>query len=258
MPRNLKLTLRYDGSAFHGWQFQPNCITVEEELKNACRRILGEEVKIHSCSRTDAGVHANMFCCNFKTSCEREFRKIILGLNAVLPESVAVYDCEEVSEDFHARYSCTGKEYIYKIWNARQRNPFYNNYALHFPRRLDENLLNSAAKAYIGEHDFAAFCSSGSSVLSTVRTVFDFSVERQDELVLFKVSGNGFLYNMVRIMAGTLLDINDGKIKPEDLSEIIELKDRSKAGITAKPQGLYLNRVFYTKGETQVGAETQT
>ncbi len=247
--RNLKLTLRYDGSSFHGWQFQPNCITVEEELKKACFQILREDVKIQSCSRTDAGVHANMFCCNFKTNCERENRKIILGLNAVLPESIAVYGAEDMDEDFHARYSCKGKEYIYKIWNERQRNPFYNNYALHFPRKLDEKLLNECAKSYIGEHDFAAFCSSGSSVLSTVRTVYDCSVERQDELVIFKVRGNGFLYNMVRIMLGTLLDVNDGKIDPSSLPSIIESKKRERAGITAEAKGLYLNKVFYTEGE---------
>lgn len=251
--RNLKLTLRYDGSVFHGWQFQPNCVTVEEELKKACFQILREEVKIQSCSRTDAGVHANMFCCNFKTNCERENSKIMVGLNAVLPESVAVYACDDVSDDFHARYSCKGKEYIYKIWNERQRNPFYNKYALHYPRKLDVALLDKAAKAFVGEHDFAALCSSGSSVLSTVRTVYDCSVEKENELVIFKVRGNGFLYNMVRIMVGTLLEVNDGKIPADSISDIINSKKRERSGITAPPQGLYLNRVFYEEGEIESG-----
>ncbi|MCM1545198.1 MAG: tRNA pseudouridine(38-40) synthase TruA, partial [Ruminococcus sp.] len=155
MSRNIKLTLRYDGSAFHGYQYQPNCVTVEQELKTACKRILGEDVKIQSCSRTDTGVHANMFCCNFYTNCDRENSKIILGLNAVLPETIAVYDCEDVDDDFHARYNCKGKEYVYKIWNEKQRNPFYNNYALHFPRLLDENMLNEQAKQFIGTFDFS-------------------------------------------------------------------------------------------------------
>lgn len=243
--RNLKLTLRYDGSAFHGWQFQPNCPSVEKELKNACLRILGENVKLHSCSRTDAGVHANMFCCNFHTETLRENSKIILGLNAVLPESIAVYGCDDVSSDFHSRYDCIGKEYIYKIWNAKQRNPFYNNYALHFPRHLDESFLNSQAKQFIGTHDFSAFCASGCTVKNHIRTVNNCSVTRNGDMVIFSVSGDGFLYNMVRIMVGTLLDINDSKIQKNSIYDIINSKNRERAGITAKPQGLYLNQVFY-------------
>lgn len=253
MERNLKLTLRYDGSAFHGWQFQPNCITVEQELKEACRHILRHDVKLQSCSRTDAGVHANMFCCNFKTENQIENEKLIRALNAVLPVTVAVYDCQDMNEDFHARYSCVGKEYIYKIYNAKQRNPFFNNYAFHYPRKLDEEILSAEAKSFVGKHDFAAFCASGSTVLSTVRTVYDAKVTREDEMVIFSVKGDGFLYNMVRIMVGTLLDINDGKIEQGKIKEIISSKERSLAGITAKPCGLYLNKVFYTKEELENG-----
>lgn len=245
MERNLKLTLRYDGSAFHGWQFQPNCITVEEELKKACFRILGEQVKIQSCSRTDAGVHANMFCCNFKTLSQRDADKIMLGLNAVLPETVAVYGCEEVPSRFHARYDCKGKEYIYKIYNGRQRNPFYNKYALHFPRSLDEKMLDAQAKQFVGTYDFSSFCASGSTVKSTERTIYECKVMREDDLVTFSVTGNGFLYNMVRIMVGTLLDVSDGKIEKDTVKQIIEAKDREKAGVTATACGLYLNNVFY-------------
>lgn len=245
MGRNIKLTLRYDGSAFHGWQFQPNCVTVEEEMKKACARILGEQVKLHSCSRTDAGVHANMFCCNFRTDSDRDNSKLMLGLNAVLPESVAVYACDDVPDDFHARYDCKGKEYVYKIWNGAQRNPFYGNYALHFPKHLDESFLDSQAKHFIGTHDFLSFCASGSTVKSTVRTVFDCGVTREGELVIFRVRGDGFLYNMVRIMVGTLLDISNGKIEKDSIEKIILSNNRENAGITAKPQGLYLNKVFY-------------
>lgn len=247
MSRNLKLTVRYDGSAYHGWQYQPNCITVEEQMKKACRQILGEDVKIQSCSRTDTGVHANMFCCNFTTQCQRDEDKIILGLNAVLPENIAVYGCEEVAPSFHARYSCVSKEYIYKIWNGKQRNPFLISYALHYPRKIDEKFLDGQAKAFIGTHDFAAFCASGSSVQSTVRTVYECGVERDGDTVIFRVRGNGFLYNMVRIMVGTLLDINDGKIPADTIDDIILSANRERAGITAKPQGLYLNKIFYEK-----------
>lgn len=242
--RNLLLTLRYDGSSFHGWQFQPNCRTVEDELKKAITRILGEEAKLQSCSRTDAGVHANMFCCNFRTEAKRPTDKIILGLNAVLPEDIAVYGCEEKEADFHARYDCKGKEYVYKIWNGTQRNPFLNGYALHFPQPIDEEKLNEFASEFVGTYDFSSFCASGCTVKSMTRTVYDCSVRRDGELVLFSVHGDGFLYNMVRIMVGTLLDLHDGKIK-ESVKSIIASKDRNRAGITAPACGLYLNKVFY-------------
>lgn len=247
--RNIKLTLQYDGSAFHGWQFQPNCITVEEELKKAVKHILGEEPKLHSCSRTDTGVHANMFCCNFLTENTRDCEKLMLGLNAVLPETVSVIGCCEVPLGFHSRYDCKGKEYIYKIWNSKQRNPFFNNRALHYPWSIDAEMLNNQAKAFIGTFDFSAFCASGATVKTTVRTVFDCSVKREGDLVTFSVKGDGFLYNMVRIMVGTLLDINEGKIEQNTIKAIIESGERSNAGVTAKPQGLYLNRVYYEDGE---------
>jgi len=243
--RNIKLTLMYDGTHFHGYQFQPGLVTVEGELKKALFRILGEEVKPVSCSRTDAGVHANEFCCNFKTENERENEKLLRGLNAVLPLGVAVTKCEDVPESFHARYDSLGKEYIYKIWNAKVRNPFLEGYALHYPFKLDEKLLDAQAKQFIGTHDFKAFCASGSSVKTTERTVFDCFVKREGELVTFGVHGNGFLYNMVRIMVGTLLSVSEGKIEKDSIEKIIFSKDRELAGVTAKPDGLYLNKVFY-------------
>ncbi|MBQ8029065.1 MAG: tRNA pseudouridine(38-40) synthase TruA [Clostridia bacterium] len=249
MKRNLILSLRYDGSAFHGWQFQPNCITVEEEMKKACKRILGEDVRLQSCSRTDAGVHANMFCCSFKTESQRDCEKLITGLNAVLPETISVFSCKEVSEDFHARYSCVGKEYIYKIWNGKQRNPFLTKYALNYPHEIDCEMLDLQARQFIGTFDFASFCASGSSVLSTVRTIYDCRVWREGETVVFSIKGNGFLYNMVRIIVGTLLDINRGKIEKDKISEIIASKNREAAGVTVGPEGLYLNKVYYSEEE---------
>lgn len=243
--RNIKLTLMYDGSRFHGYQLQPGLCTVEGELRAAAMRILGEEIKPVSCSRTDAGVHANMFCCNFKTESSRDCGKILRGLNAVLPQSVAVTQCVDVPADFHSRYDCLSKEYIYKIWNAEPRNPFLEGRALHYPFPLDCDFLNKQAKQFVGTHDFKAFCASGATVKTTVRTVFDCGVERDGNLVFFRVSGNGFLYNMVRIMVGTLLCISEGNIESDSIGKIIESKDRSLAGITAKAQGLYLNKVFY-------------
>ena len=161
-----------------------------------------------------------------------------------MPGDIAVYGCDEKQADFHARYDCKGKEYIYKIWNGKQRNPFLNGYALHFPRDLDVNRLNDIAAEFVGTYDFTSFCASGCTVRSMTRSVYECSVRREDELVIFSVHGNGFLYNMVRIMVGTLLDMNDGKID-ESLKSIIGAKDRNRAGITVPGCGLYLNKVFY-------------
>ncbi len=243
--RNIKLTLSYDGTPFHGWQIQNNADTVQQRLMDACEQILRERVTIHGCSRTDSGVHANEFVCNFKTFSQTDNYKIEKGLNAILPSSIAVCSCEDVPLNFHSRFDAKGKEYIYKIWNSKHKNPFLTNYAFHYPYEINSELLNEQCKDFIGTHDFSAFCSAGSSVKDTVRTIYDFKTERQGELVTFSVKGNGFLYNMVRIMTGTLLEINSGKIPVGSISDIICSCNRNKAGITAKPQGLYLNKVYY-------------
>ena len=251
--RNIKLILQYDGAAFHGFQQQPNGDTVEARLKDSILRILGEQATVYGCSRTDAGVHANAFCCNFKTASDRPCDLLQRGLNAVLPEQIAVLSCEEVPLDFHARYDCRGKEYIYQIWNGKTRNPFLLDRALFYPFALDVPMLNVQAKQFVGTHDFAAFCASGASVKSTERTIYRCKLERQDDLVTFTVCGNGFLYNMVRIMVGTLLDIQRGKIAPDSIASILQSRSRDNAGVTAPPQGLYLNRVFYQTGGWENG-----
>ena len=243
--RNIKLTLQYDGSCFHGWQQQDNADSVEANVKAALRRILQEDVKLQSCSRTDTGVHALMFCCNFKTENDIPCARLQRGLNAVLPPAVAVTNCEDVDEGFHARYACTGKRYIYRIWNSKTRNPFLLGRALHYPFALDDALLNSEAQDFVGTHDFAALCAAGSSVKSTVRTIFDCSVRRDGDLVTVSVSGDGFLYNMVRILVGTLLEINEGKRAAGSILELLSRRDRTLAGATAKAEGLYLAEVFY-------------
>lgn len=242
---NYKLILTYDGTPYHGWQMQDNAITVQQCLSEAIERIFGEKCTIYGSSRTDKGVHALGFCCNFKTEKDRDCEKIAYGLNAVLPETICVLECSKTDENFNARFDAKGKQYIYKIWNSRRRNPFLIDKALHYPLPIDEKLLNEQAKDYIGTHDFSAFCAAGATTLSNVRTIFDCSVEREGDLVVFKVKGDGFLYNMVRIMVGTLLDINSGKIEKESIPAIIESKSRFSAGITAKAQGLYLDEVYY-------------
>ncbi len=245
MERNICLTLSYDGSRFHGWQMQENAETVQGFLAAACERIFGHKVTLYGCSRTDASVHANIFCCNFKTEKETPCEKIKVGLNALIPDEIAVLSAREMPLDFNSRFDCKGKEYVYKVWNSRVRNPFLIGRALHHPIPIDEKLLDKECKAFIGYHDFSAFCASGTEVADKKRTIFDFSVKREGDLVLFTVRGDGFLYNMVRIMVGTLLDINSKKIPEGTLSEVILSKDRVRAGITAKPDGLYLNKVFY-------------
>ena len=243
--RNLLLTLRYNGTTFHGWQVQPNGATVQQELCNAFKKLSGNDENIIGCSRTDAGVHANMFCCNVRTECNVATEKIPDALNFYLPPEIAVYDCKDVGFDFHARYDCKGKEYVYLIYNGKHRNPFYENKAMFYPYEIDAEMLDIEAKSFIGTHDFSAFCSAGTDIEDKVREIYDCSVTRNGDLIEIRVSGNGFLYNMVRIIVGTLLGIQKGKIKKGGIPEILESRNRENAGVTAEPHGLYLNKVFY-------------
>lgn len=243
--RNLLLTLRYDGTHFHGWQIQNNADSVEARVKDAFNSVSGKSENIIGCSRTDAGVHANMFCCNVRTDCTVPAEKIPNALNFYLPESISVYDCKEVDFDFHARFNAKGKEYVYLIYNEKYRNPFYENKALFYPYPIDVQEMNKNAKDFIGTFDFSAFCSADSKVLDKVRQISECKAEKDGNIIRITVRGNGFLYNMVRIMVGTLLYIQNGKIESGTIPQIIESRDRNRAGVTAKPEGLYLNKVFY-------------
>ncbi len=244
--RNLLLTICYDGRAFHGWQIQQNAYTVQEAFQTALTKIIGGDFDLKGCSRTDTGVHANMYCISLKTAHPIPAPRLKAALNRWLPLSVAVLDCSEADSDFHARYSCKSKEYIYKIWNSEVRNPFLEGYALHYRYALDEKLLNEAAQAYVGCHDFTSFCTQDNRETGDLtRNVKAFSVTREGDMVLMRVEADGFLYNMVRIMVGTLLRIQQGKIAPDAIPSIIEKKDRQFAGPTAPACGLYLNRVNY-------------
>lgn len=243
--RNLLLTLCFDGSAYHGWQVQENAVTVQSTLQDAVHRILGVRENIIGCSRTDAGVHAEMFCCNMRTEKEMPPEKLQTALNAVLPRNIAVLSVKEVPYEFHARYDCKGKVYKYLIWNARTRSPFYENRAYHYPWPLDVPMLNEQIRQFLGQHDFSAFCASGSSVEDRVREITRAEILRNGDLVEIYIGGNGFLYNMVRIMVGTLLDIQSGAILPNSIPEILEQKNRKNAGVTAPAHGLYLHQVNY-------------
>lgn len=243
--RNLLVRMAYDGTAYHGWQVQKNAVTVQQTLQDAMEKVFEARPDVIGCSRTDAGVHARDFCFNFRTDSKIGCENLVLALNARLPEDIAVLHCTEVPENFHARYDVLYKEYIYQIYSSPVRNPFLFKRALHYTYPLKIDLMNRAAQAYLGSHDFSAFCATGSNVKGTVRTVTLSEVTQQGDCAVFRVRANGFLYNMVRIMAGTLLYVSRGKIDAGDVGGIIRSLDRCKAGPTLPPHGLYLNRVDY-------------
>ena len=243
--RNILLRLMYDGTDFYGWQVQPNGMTVQQALQDTIEKILGVRENVTGCSRTDSGVHANDFCCNIRTESTIDCNKLMCALNALLPHSVSVKSCVDVPVDFHARYNCRKKQYLYRVWNSEAKNPFLVNYAYHYKRRIDADFLNEQAQSFVGTYDFSAFCASGSSVEDKTRTVYSFNVERNGDEVDFFVEGNGFLYNMVRIMVGSLIEISEKRIEKDTLADIILSKDRSKAGRTVPAHGLYLNKVSY-------------
>lgn len=244
--RNILAVIAFDGRNFHGWQIQKNAITIQEVFQDALFKILDEPVDIKGCSRTDSGVHANMYCINIKTNRDIPCDRLKMALNKFLPKQIVVLKCLEVSIDFHARYSCVGKEYIYKIHNSKTRDPFMDGLVFEYRYKIDEKLLNQAAKQFEGTHDFTSFCTLDKREKNNMtRTIKHCSVSRKKDIIIIKVQADGFLYNMVRIIVGTLLRVSQGKIKADEIKDIIKAKDRSKAGPTAVANGLYLNKVFY-------------
>ena len=232
--RNIALKLMYNGTAYHGWQVQRNAVSVCETLQKALRQITGEEVHLTGCGRTDAGVHAERYVANFRTESRIPLERLPFAVNTHTPEDIAVSEAIEVAEDFNAIGSCLRKEYTYRIYNSRVKNPFYVNRAYFYPKRLDEDFLNRAAHMFVGTHDFA-----------TVRTIYWCDVTRSGELLELKVCADGFLYNMVRAITGTVLFAAEGKFLPEDIPAILESRDRTLAGPTVPPGGLYLTRLWY-------------
>lgn len=243
--RKLLFEVSYRGTAYHGYQVQQNAVTVAETLQNAIETVFKKREGIVGCSRTDTGVHANQYFFHMITECGIPENAAVIALNNCLPNDIAVLSCREVPMDFHARYSVQYKEYLYKIWDAPVRNPFLDGLALHNRRRLDEHLMHQCAQEFLGEHDFIGFCSAGGKTHDTIRQMLETSVRRQGDLVEFRIMGTGFLYNMVRIMVGTLLLSDLGKLKEGDITRILASKDRKQAGVTASAAGLYLNRVIY-------------
>lgn len=242
--RNLKLTIQYDGTKYCGWQKQPNSSGIQGTIEYAIYEITKEKVNIIGSGRTDAGVHALGQVANFKTNSNIPAARIPDALNAKLPKDISIIDCQEVSDDFHSRYSATGKIYRYLIYNKPYRSPLYKDISYHVRYDLDIEEMRVEAQSLLGTHEFKGFMSSGSSVKDTVRTIHNISIEESGDLIALEVEGNGFLYNMVRIIVGTLVDIGRGRIdKP--LEEIIASQDRGEAGHTAPAHGLFLKKVHY-------------
>ncbi len=247
--RNIALFLRYDGTAYHGWQVQKTERTVAQTMEQAAEKIVGHSVHMTGCGRTDAGVHARVYVANFRTDSRIPTERLPLALNSRLPDDIAVYDAREVPERFNAIGSCARKEYTYQIYNSRLRDPFYVNRAWFYPRRLDEAVLQRAAQQFVGTHDFAAVRSVGTQVRSTVRTVYYFEVERKGDLLLFRVCADGFLYNMARAMVGTAVYAAEGKIDPDSIGALLEAGNRTAAGPTVPACGLAMTRLWYDDGE---------
>lgn len=242
---NIKLVIQYDGTNYCGWQRQQNGISIQEKIENAIFLVTGEIVNLTGSGRTDRGVHATGQVGNFKTNSAIPPDRFKYALNSKLPEDISVIQSELVPDDFHSRYDAKGKIYRYTIYNGEIRNPIYNRYVYHVPVKLDFASMDKAKEYFLGSHDFKAFMASKSSVKSTVRTIKNISLDKKKDLIFLTVEGNGFLYNMVRIIAGTLVEVGLGKLQWQSIPHIIESKDRKRAGHTAPAQGLCLEKVYY-------------
>lgn len=244
--KRVKLIVAYDGTNYQGWQIQKNGVTIEEMLNRALRDLTGEEIHVLGSSRTDAGVHAMGNVAVFDTSARMPGEKFVYALNQRLPEDIRIQHSCEVPMDFHPRYQKTTKTYEYRILNREFPLPSFRLNTHFFYRPLDEKRMQQAAEYLKGEHDFQSFCAAGAQVKTTVRTIYELKVTRDGELITIQITGNGFLYNMVRIIAGTLMKIGQGEWEPEYIKEILEAKDRKKAGPTAPAKGLTLMEICYT------------
>ena len=244
---NYKLIIEYDGSRYYGWQRQPDQNTIQGKIEDVLTKMCDREVEVIGAGRTDAGVHAKEFCFNAKIDNSISCDGLKKAMNSLLPKDIAVLSCCDADESFHARYDSKGKEYMYLVNNGRDRDVFMADTSFFYPFRLDEERLDNASKLFIGEHDFAAFCKAEAKehLKSTVRTITDFRVIREGDYVKFFVRGNGFLHNMVRILVGTLIYVNEGKRTEKDIILSLEKGEREIAGKTISPSGLYLNKVFY-------------
>jgi tRNA pseudouridine38-40 synthase len=239
------LLIEYDGTNYGGWQRQKNTNTIQETLEEAISHITNETIQIIGCSRTDAGVHAKGFVGNFYSNSRIPEDKFKDAINSKLPEDIVVLASNEVDSNFHSRYHCKGKTYSYTILNRRDPKAIGKNYMYHYKNTLNVETMQSGAQYLMGKHDFSAFKNIGSSVKTSVRNITELHITKEDSFVKIAVSADGFLYNMVRIIVGTLLEVGIEKIAPNSVEEILLSKDRTKAGISVPPQGLCLEKVYY-------------
>lgn len=239
------LTVAYDGSGYYGWQIQKNFVTVQQRVEEALSALLGKMVEVRGASRTDTGVHAMAQGVVFDEETTIPVEKMPYAINSFLPDDIVVTAARKVGEGFHPQYSVIDKTYEYKILNAEFRNPKLNRYTDFVRGKLDVEKMQEACKYFIGEHNFKAFCASGSTAKTTVRTIYSLEVEKTGDIICIRVKGSGFLYNMVRIIAGTLVYVGNGRIKPCEIEDIIKSCDRTRAGKTLAPNGLTLTEVHY-------------
>lgn len=243
--RNIKLKIEYDGKDFNGWQKQPTKLNIQGEIERAIKDITGEEVDLIASGRTDAGVHALGQVANFKTNSNIPTEKFPIAINTKLKRSIRILEAQEVDDRFHSRYNCKKKTYRYVINNSENGTAIYRNLEYNFSQKLNVEKMNEASKHFLGEHDFKGFKASGTSSKSSIRTIYEAKVCQEGSRIFIELTGSGFLYNMVRIISGTLIEVGLGKIEPEDIIDIIESGDRRRAGKTLPPQGLYLVKVEY-------------
>ncbi|MDR1131386.1 MAG: tRNA pseudouridine(38-40) synthase TruA [Oscillospiraceae bacterium] len=243
--RNIALRLAYDGTRYHGWQVQKNAITVAETLEKALSKICGHPVRAVGCGRTDAGVHALRYCASFRTGCRIPADRIPPALNALLPRDIAAVYAVEAGESFNAIRACEKKEYIYRLHNSRIRDPFLTGRACFFPSLLDLDRMKAAAGHFVGTHDFKAVRSAGTETKTTVRTVFWCDIGAEGDMITLRVCADGFLYNMVRAIMGTVVYAGLGKLEPSAIPGLLEDGDRRLTGPTMPPQGLFMSRIWY-------------
>ena len=243
--KRIMLEVAYDGTNYYGWQIQPNEITIESVLNEHLSRLLKEEIKVIGASRTDSGVHALGNVAVFDTHSSIPGERMSYALNRLLPKDITIQNSKEVSSDFHPRYSNSIKTYEYRILNSEFPIPTQRLYSYFVKAPLDIDLMKLGAGYLVGSHDFKSFCSSKSQVKSTVRTIYGIKIEKKADLITIRISGNGFLYNMVRIIAGTLIKVGHGAYSPEKVKEILEMKDRTIAGPNAPACGLTLVGIQY-------------
>ena len=243
--RNIAARVMFVGTGYHGWQVQKAEMTIAGTIEDALSRLCGHPVKAHGCGRTDAGVHAERYCFNFKTSSSIPPDRLPFAINPLLPQDISVQSAVYAPDDFDANLSCIKKEYTYRIYNARIRDPFYTGRAYFYPQKPDLGSMLNAARHFVGTHDFCAVRSTGTETKTTVRTLYWYEIEEKGRIIELRACADGFLYNMARAMVGTLLYVSEGKISPDDLPRLLRQKDRRLTGPTVPPDGLYLTRIWY-------------